>query len=89
MAMLTKARFWVLALAIIPGYFMFNFGLNILLLNRRRTEYVALCFLNALLSITGTLMVIVEHGGSLTQLFYVLIGSMTFCGLPGNLYAAS
>ena len=24
-----QARFWVLALAIIPGYFMFNFGLNI------------------------------------------------------------
>jgi O-antigen/teichoic acid export membrane protein len=27
------------------------------------------------------MLVIVENGGSLTQLFYVLIGSMTFCGL--------
>ena len=76
-----QAKYWVLALAIIPGYFMFNFGLNILLLNRRRTEYVSLCFLNALLSITGVMMVIVENEGTIAQLFYVLIGSMTFCGL--------
>jgi O-antigen/teichoic acid export membrane protein len=26
-------------------------------------------------------MMIVENGGTLTQLFYVLIGAMTFCGL--------
>jgi O-antigen/teichoic acid export membrane protein len=76
-----QAEYWVLALAIIPGYFMFNFGLNILLLNRRRAEYVSLCFLQALLSIVGTIIVIVENGGDLTHLFYVLIGSMSFCGL--------
>ena len=76
-----QARYWVLALAIIPGYFMFNFGLNVLLLNRRRTEYVSICFLLALLSIVGTVITIVENSGGLDNLFYVLIGAMSFCGV--------
>ena len=33
-----QARYWILALSVIPGYFMFNYGLSILLINRWKTE---------------------------------------------------
>jgi O-antigen/teichoic acid export membrane protein len=76
-----QARYWILALSVIPGYFMFNYGLNILLINRRKIEYVSLCFLLALLSIAGTYTAIVVYNGGVNELFYILIGSMTVCGL--------
>jgi O-antigen/teichoic acid export membrane protein len=76
-----QAHYWVMALAVIPGYFMFNYGLNILLINRRKVEYISLCFLLALLSIAGTYTSIIVFDGTINHLFYVLIGSMTVCGL--------
>ncbi len=75
------ASFWVIALSIIPGYFMFNYGLNILLWNRKKTQYVFLCCLQTFLNITGVFVAIVYFTGTITDLFYVLISSMTFCGL--------
>jgi O-antigen/teichoic acid export membrane protein len=76
-----QAHYWIMALSVIPGYFMFNYGLNILLINRRKVEYISLCFLLALLSIAGTYTTVVVYHGGISDLFYVLIGSMTVCGL--------
>jgi O-antigen/teichoic acid export membrane protein len=76
-----QSQYWIMALSVIPGYFMFNYGLNILLINRRKVEYISICFLLALLSIAGTYTAIVIYKGGIAELFSVLIGSMTICGL--------
>lgn len=73
--------YWRIALLIIPGYMMFNYGLNVLLWQHRKKEYVFLCFLNTFLCIAGVIIFIQAFKGTIGDLFYVLIGGMTFCGL--------
>lgn len=78
---INQSHYWIIALSVIPGYFMFNYGLNILLINRRKTEYVSLCFLQAILTMGGVYLAIVIYGSDIARLFYVVIGSISFCGL--------
>jgi O-antigen/teichoic acid export membrane protein len=77
----SQAYFWILGLSIIPGYFMYNYGLNLLLISHRKALYVSMCFLQASLSMGGVYAVLVSFPGTIEQVFYVLIGSMTVCGL--------
>jgi O-antigen/teichoic acid export membrane protein len=77
----TQAKYWIIAISIIPGYFMYNYGLNILLINRRKGLYVFFCFLQALLTIGGAYTAIVLLEGTISHLFLVLIGSMSVCGV--------
>jgi O-antigen/teichoic acid export membrane protein len=78
---LKQVHFWIIALSIIPGYFMYNYGLNILLINSRRKTYVFLCCLQALLSVGGVYIAIIFIWGFRCHLFYALILAMTICGL--------
>jgi O-antigen/teichoic acid export membrane protein len=73
--------YWQIALLIIPGYMMFNYGLNVLLWQHRKREYVFLCFLNTSLSIAGIIVAIQFLHGTIMDVFFILIGVMTFCGL--------
>lgn len=82
----TQAKYWILALSIIPGYFMYNYGLNILLINRKKAAYVFFCFLQAMLTIGGAYGAIVLFNGTIAHLFLVLIGSMSVCGIAVVLF---
>ncbi len=80
-----QVQYWIIALSIIPGYFMYNYGLNILLINRQKKQYVFLCFLQAVLSVGSVYLAIVYYEGNITHLFYALILSMTFCGVVATI----
>jgi O-antigen/teichoic acid export membrane protein len=73
--------FWLLALTIIPGYIFLNYGLAILLWQKRKSEYVLLCVLQTLITILGVYLAVVIFGKGIREVFYVCIGSLSFCGL--------
>lgn len=74
-------KYWVMALTIIPGYILFNYGLSVLLWQRQRRKYVGLCILHTVFNIGSVYAIIVLQNGSTEQFFWGLIGSMTLCGL--------
>ena len=76
----TMERFWIMALSIIPGYIMLSYGLNIALWQKRKTLYVITCFFQTLLTVTGVYAAVVIFKGTITDVFYVLIGSMSITG---------
>lgn len=75
--------YWLKALLIIPGHLLLNYALNILLWQKRKKEYVALCVCQTVVSLTSVYIAIVLLNGSLTSLFYCLIASTTICGIIG------
>ena len=74
-------RFWIMALSIIPGYIMLNYGLNIALWQRRKSLYIITCFIQTLLTVLGVYLTIVIFHGSILNVFQVIIGSMTLTGI--------
>ena len=74
-------EFWLLALTIIPGYIFLNYGLSILLWQKRKKEYVMLCVLQTALSTIGVYTSVIIADGSIRDVFYVIISSMSLCGL--------
>lgn len=77
------APYWLTATLIIPGHLFLNYALNILLWQKRKKEYVALCFCQTAFSLLGVYLAVVVFNKGLTGLFYCLIGSTTLCGLLG------
>ncbi len=75
--------YWIKALLIIPAHMLLNYVLNILLWQRRKKEYVVLCFCQTVFSLTSVYITIVVLKGSLSTLFYCLIGSTAVCSLIG------
>ncbi|MDB5207170.1 MAG: oligosaccharide flippase family protein, partial [Flavisolibacter sp.] len=75
--------YWLKALLIIPGHMLLNYALNILLWQKRKKEYVALCICQTVFSLVSVYISIVVLKGNLNSLFYCLIGSTTACGLIG------
>jgi O-antigen/teichoic acid export membrane protein len=76
----TMERFWIMALSIIPGYIMLSYGLNIALWQRRKALYVITCFVQTILTVAGVYTAVVLLKGTITDVFYVLIGSMSITG---------
>lgn len=79
-------KYWALALTIIPGYILFNYGLSVLLWQRQRRKYVALCVLHTTLNILTVYTIVVVWRGNTEQFFWGLIGSMTFCGVVALIF---
>lgn len=75
--------YWLKALLVIPGHLLLNYTLNILLWQKRKREYVALCICQTLFSLTSVYISVVVLKGNLETLFYCLIGSTTVCGIMG------
>lgn len=79
------AGYWLKALLVIPGHMLLNYALNILLWQKRKKEYVALCICQTIFSLVSVYAAIAWLNGGLTALFYCLIGTTTLCGLLGFL----
>lgn len=79
----TIARYWLLALAVVPGHLLLNYALNILLWQKRKKEYVALCLCQTLLSLASVGLALLVFNGGLTHLFLCTVGSNALCGLLG------
>ncbi|HVF80394.1 MAG TPA: polysaccharide biosynthesis C-terminal domain-containing protein [Flavisolibacter sp.] len=75
------ADYWLKALLIIPGHILLNYALNILLWQRRKKEYVALCICQTAFSLVSVYITVVVLNGNLNSLFYCLVGSTTACGI--------
>lgn len=78
---LSIKKYWLVAMWFIPGYMLFNYGLNVLLWQSRRGLYLTLCVLNTLISVSGSLIAIFIFKGTILNIFYVQIGSVSTCGL--------
>ncbi|MBA2330888.1 MAG: polysaccharide biosynthesis C-terminal domain-containing protein [Flavisolibacter sp.] len=82
----TMEKFWVMALSIIPGYIMLSYGLNIALWQKRKALYVITCFIQTILTVAGVYAAVVIFKGTISDVFYVLIGSMSITGFFIILY---
>jgi O-antigen/teichoic acid export membrane protein len=77
------ADFWTKAVFIIPGHILLNYSLNILLWQRNRSNYILLCFTQAILTIVAIYFAVVIFDGGINELFYALVVSHSICGLLG------
>lgn len=76
----TMEKYWIIALGVIPGYIMLNYGLNIALWQRRKKLYILSCLIQTLLIVFGVYVSIVEFNGTISDVFFVVIASMTITG---------
>lgn len=72
---------WRTALLILPGQIVLNYALNLLLWQRRKAAYAALCFMQTAASIGSVYLAVAYFKGSLLTLFYCLIGSVSITAL--------
>ena len=77
------ARWWQVALLVLPGQITLNYALNLLLWQRRKTAYTILCFVQTALTIGAVGVCVFLLKGNLSFLFYAVIGSVTVTGLTG------
>ena len=75
--------YWIKALLIIPAHMALNYVLNILLWQRRKREYIALCVCQTAFSLLSVYVFVVLFHGDLSSLFYCLIGSTALCAAIG------
>ncbi|MFL5742339.1 MAG: oligosaccharide flippase family protein [Flavisolibacter sp.] len=74
-------HFWLLAMTIVPGYMMLNYGLSVLLWLDRKKPYFIVCILNTVLNLAIAIIAIKFYRGSIKDIFFAQIGSITLCGL--------
>ncbi len=80
------ATYWLLALNIVPGHILMNYGLNILLWKGKRKAYLFLCLFYAFITIGSVVYMVLVQKQSIITLFYIIIFTTTICGLAVILF---